>query len=48
MATCPTCGQKSKGWFKACDSCAMANTIATNLKAEKKNPKRPIPKQDDE
>jgi predicted ATP-dependent serine protease len=48
MATCPTCGNKSPGWYKSCDTCSRANTIATTLKSEKKNPLRPIPKQDDE
>jgi predicted ATP-dependent serine protease len=40
MATCPSCGQKSPGWFKPCGICEQENKLLGNLKS--KTPVRPI------
>lgn len=47
MASCPRCGEKGTGWFKLCGRCEMAVTISTKPDP-KKNPLRPIPKQEDD
>lgn len=46
MATCPSCGNKTKGFFKQCDSCNQASTISLNLKS--KTPHRPIDEPEDD
>ena len=46
MATCPTCGGKSKGFFKQCEVCNMEHTHSGNLRT--KDPIRPIQVPEDE
>jgi len=46
MARCPSCGEKSAGFFKQCGRCEQASTIGLNLKS--KIPFRPIDEPEDD
>lgn len=46
MARCPSCGGKSKGFFKQCEVCDMEHTHSGNMRS--KIPFRPIEEPEDE
>lgn len=44
MASCPRCGEKTKGFFRLCGLCDQATTILT----KSKTPGRPIQEPEDD
>lgn len=48
MASCPACGNKTKGFFKLCDACNRERTLSFNIDAQKKNPIKPIKEPEDD